>query len=164
MYIPSSSLFYFSLPLYYVLCISLDRITIVSSYLFVLISLRCTMVSTRRRNLWLFPFFLLSFFIFFFIFFLYIFFISFFISFFIFYFSTMKAHDFGGGMLFGYGYGCLFYVHVHSRIVTFSGTTLGSLLLVFFFFFLMSQYVSSPINFVGSDMLFFRFLGLCADK
>lgn len=73
----------------------------------------------------------------------------------------MKAHDFGGGMLFGYGYGCLFYVHGHSRIVTFSGTTLGSLSLVLF---LMSQYVSSPINFVGSDMLFFRFLGLRADK
>lgn len=73
----------------------------------------------------------------------------------------MKAHDFGGGMLFGYGYGCLFDVHGHSRIVTFSGTTLGSSLLVLF---LMSQYVSSPINFVGSDMLFFRFLRLRADK
>ncbi len=77
-----------------------------------------------------FYYLLLSFFIFF-----YLFFYIFFIYFFIFYFSTMKAHDFGGGMLFGYGYGCLFYVHVHSRIVTFSGTTLGSLLLVFFFFF-----------------------------
>lgn len=42
----------------------------------------------------------------------------------------MKAHDFGGGMIFEYGYGCLFYVHGHSSIVTFSGTTLGSLVLV----------------------------------
>lgn len=85
MYIPSSSLFHLSLPLYYVLCISLDRITIVSSYLFVPISLRCTMVSTRRRNLWLFPFFLLSFIIFFYLFlsfFLYFFYIFFYILFF----------------------------------------------------------------------------------
>lgn len=104
-------------------------------------------------------FFLLSFF--FFLFFLVsfldlslssIFFYSRFFYILLFYFSTMKAHDFGGGMLFGYGYGCLFHVHGHSRIVTFSGTTIGSPLLVLF---LMSQYVSSPINFVGSDILFF---------
>lgn len=47
----------------------------------------------------------------------------------------MKAHDFGGGMIFGYGYGCLFYVHGHSSIVAFSGTNLGPLLLGSFFFF-----------------------------
>lgn len=88
-----------------------DWITIMSSYLFVLFSLRCTMVSTQRRNLFFFFFFL-------------------FFSFFFFFLLHMKAHDFGGGMIFGYGYGCLFYVHGHSSIVTFSGTTLGSLVLV----------------------------------
>lgn len=138
MYIPSSSPFYLSLPLYYVLCIFLDRITIVSSYLLVPISLRCTMISTRRRNLCFFHFFLL-FFIFFYLYF-YLFFLYFY-----FLFSTMKAHDFGGGMLFGYVYGCLFYVHCHSRIVTFSGTTLGSLLLVFFFICLNMSQVRSTL-------------------
>lgn len=114
MYIPTS----FSLIpfLAFVLCslhiFFFDWITIMSSYLFVLFSLRCTMVSTQRRN----PCFFFFLFLFF--------------SFFSFFLLHMKAHDFGGGMIFGYGYGCLFYVHGHSSIVTFSGTTRGSLVLV----------------------------------
>lgn len=70
----------------------------------------------------------------------------------------MKAHDFGGGMIFGYGYGRLFYVHGHSTIVTFSGTTLPVARS------LPCLYISSPINFVGSDMFSFRFLRARADK
>ena len=70
----------------------------------------------------------------------------------------MKAHDFGGGMIFGYGYGSLFYVHGHSTIVTFSGTTLPVARS------LPCLYISSPINFVRSDMFSFRFLRARADK
>lgn len=113
-----------------------------SSYLFVLFSLRCTMVSTQRRKFFFpFPFLFL-----------------FFSSFFPPPLFHMKAHDFGGGMIFGYGYGSLFYVHGHSTIVTFSGTTLPVARS------LPCLYISSPINFVGSDMFSFRFLRARADK
>lgn len=60
-----SYLFFLLLFLALVLCfcISHDRITIVSSYPFVPLSLRCTMVSTQRRNLCFFPFLFFLFFL-----------------------------------------------------------------------------------------------------
>lgn len=141
-----------------------------SSYLFIPISLRCTMVSTRLRNIafsfgyllkssYILCCLLLSSYIIYcpFIFFLsfsdlfLILFSHFIILFFHYESPRLWWRDASNS---GYWYGCLFYVHGHSRNVTFSWTTLSSLLLVLF---LMSQYVSSPINFVGSDMLFFRF-------
>lgn len=128
MYIPTSSPFYFSLPLYYVLTYFLIGLRLCHRTFLFLFRYDVQWCQTQRRNLCFFPFpFSFSFLIFHSYHFSFLFFTFHFI-----YFSTMKAHDFGGGMLFGYGYGCLSYVHVHSRIVTFSGTTLGSLLLFFF--------------------------------
>lgn len=116
MYILTSSSCYFSLPLYYVFAYFLIGLRLCHRTLLFLFRYD---VQWYQRSGGTFCFFPFSF--------------SFFSCFyFLFIYFSMKAHDFGGGMLFGHGYGCLFYVHGHSRIVTFSGTALGPLLLYFF--------------------------------